>query len=88
MWVRKDGVRMVTIRDAIIGAALLMAGCATERWVQEGKTDEDVAAALVVCEQSMPPQPLPPTDPMYTMPDQSAVMHCMKDKGYMLVREK
>ena len=79
---------MVTIRDAIIGAALLMAGCATERWVQEGKTDEDVAAALVVCEQSMPPQPIPPTDPMYTMPDQGAVIHCMKDIGYKLVREK
>ena len=77
----------MTTRHAIIYAAILMAGCATERWVQAGKTDEDVAAALVVCEQSSQPQPVPPTGPMYTVPDESFIVQCMKDQGYKLVRE-
>ena len=78
---------MMTTRHAIIYAAILMAGCATERWVQAGKTNEDVAAALVVCEQSLQPQPVPPTGPMSTVPDESFIVQCMKDKGYQLVQE-
>ena len=78
---------MGTTWYAIICTAILMAGCATARWVQEGKSDDAVAAALVTCEQSMPPKPTPPTDPMYTLPDQSFIVKCMKDKGYKLVRE-
>ncbi len=77
----------MTARHALMCAAILMAGCATERWVQEGKTADDVAAALVVCEQSMPPKPTPPTGPMSTEPDQSVIVKRMKDKGYKLVRE-
>jgi len=66
-------------------AVILMAGCATERWVQDGKTSDDVAAALVRCEQSMPP---PPVDAMYgtrPLPDQSFIVKCMKEQGYRLV---
>ena len=74
-------------RYAIICAAILVTGCATERWVQEGKTSDEVAATLVVCEQSMPPKPTLLADPMYTLPDQSFIVQCMKDKGYQLVRK-
>lgn len=74
-------------RHAIICTAILMAGCTTERWVQEGKTADDVAAALVTCEQSMPPQPIPFGDPMHTLPDQSFIVKCMKDKGYKLATQ-
>jgi hypothetical protein len=80
-------MEMVMARYMIMCAAFLVIGCATERWVQEGKTADDVAAALVVCEQSMPPKPTPPTGPMSTEPDQSVIVKCMKDKGYKLVRE-
>jgi len=78
---------MGTTRTAILYAAMLIAGCATERWVQEGKTDEDVAAALALCEQSMPPQPISPTGPPYNLPDPIFVMKCMSDKGYKFVRK-
>jgi hypothetical protein len=65
----------------------LMIGCTTVRWVQEGKTADDVAVALVACEQSMQPQPTPLADPVSPEPDQSVIVKCMKDKGYKLVRE-
>jgi hypothetical protein len=80
-------MEMVMARYMVMCAAILMAGCATERWVQKGKTADDVAAALVVCEQSMPPKPTPPTGPMSTEPDQSVIVKCMKDKGYKFVSE-
>jgi hypothetical protein len=65
----------------------LMFGCATVRWVQEGKTADDVAAALVVCEQAVPPKPTPLAGPVSPEPDQGLIVKCMKDKGYKLVRE-
>ena len=77
---------MITTRLAMMCAVILMAGCATERWVQDGKTSDDVAAALVRCEQSVPPAPVdamyPPPRPL---PDQSLIVKCMKDQGYRLV---
>lgn len=68
-------------------AIFLLIGCTTVRWVQEGKTADDVAAALVTCEQSMPPQPTPLAGPVSPEPDQSGIVKCMKGKGYKLVSE-
>lgn len=66
---------------------VLLIGCGTERWVKEGKTNDEVAAAVVECEQSMFPKPTPLSDPTPTLPDQSFIVKCMKDKGYKFVRE-
>jgi hypothetical protein len=72
---------------ALSVAIFLVIGCVTVRWVQEGKTADDIAAALVACEQAMLPQPTPLADPVSTEPDQSVIVKCMKDKGYKLVGE-
>ena len=77
-----------TCSSIICAAALvLVVGCATERWVQPGKTGVEVKNALLGCEQSMPPKPDPFAEPVYTLPDQSFIVRCMKDKGYQLVRK-
>ncbi len=78
---------MTRTRLIFLWVTSLLIGCATERWVQEGKTSDEIAIAVVECEQSMYPKPTPLSDPTPTLPDQSFIVKCMKDKGYKLVRE-
>ncbi len=71
------------ILACFVFASLLLAGCASHHWVQDGKTSDDVAKARAACEQSA----TPPQDAMYPMrqfPDQRLIAQCMTEQGYKL----
>jgi hypothetical protein len=71
----------------LICVTVLLTGCATERWVQAGKTDAKVQEALVKCENSMSPKVSPFADPVYTMPGRHSITTCMESHGYKLASE-
>ncbi len=61
---------------------LLLTACATDRWVQTGKTDAEAQKALVECENMAGPNPGPFADPVYKEHPWKAVKECMERKGY------
>ena len=92
--VRIKNMRNTTLQEhrmhlapcVILGITLALAGCATERWVQPGKTDAEAEEAFRQCVDEVAPKPRAFSEPMYKLP-LLAYKKCMESKEYTLVKE-
>ena len=69
---------------ALFPLILLLTCCATERWVQTGKTDEEAQEALRGCRGTTFPKPHGFSEPVYLLSPAQALENCMASKGYWL----
>ena len=77
---------MQLVRCVILGLAVVLAGCSTERWVQHGKTAVEAEEASVQCQHEVASKPRPFADPVYKL-SAHAYDACMESKGYKLVAD-
>lgn len=67
---------------AVLSLTLLLTCCATERWVQTGKTDDEAQGALSECQQTVFPKRHGFSEPVYLLHPARAFEKCMAAKGY------
>ncbi|HZC80931.1 MAG TPA: hypothetical protein VE222_04300 [Nitrospiraceae bacterium] len=78
---------MTRLWTVMICLSVVLTGCATERWVQDGKTANETDQAVHTCEQYQAPKLSPFAEPVYIMPGSHRLHACMESKGNTSVRQ-